>query len=113
MDVEYTEMHIAESDWKVFKKVREKALDRYCRRVLEECERICRDETKSAHERYGTLYGYIHQKDKEMAKAFDDFRRSTAVLCLMLMHKYELLTKDEMQAFSGEVQRSLEEITKG
>ena len=45
-----------------------------------------------------------------MAKAFDDFRRSTAVLCLMLMHKYDLLTKDEIQAFSGEVQRSLEEI---
>ena len=110
MDVEYTEMRIAESDWKVFKKVREKALDRYCRRVLEECERICLDETKSAHKRYGTLYGYIRARDKDMAKAFDDFRRSTAVLCLMLMHKYDLLREDEIQAFSGEVQRSLEEI---
>ena len=105
-------MRIAESDWKVFKKVREKALDRYCRRVLEECERICRDETKSAHKRYGTLYGYIRDKDRDMAKAFDDFRRSTAALCLMLMHKYDLLTEDEIQAFSGEVQRSLEEINK-
>jgi len=47
-----------------------------------------------------------------MAKAFDDFRRSTAALCLMLMHKYDLLTEDEIQAFSGEVQRSLEEINK-
>lgn len=101
-------MRIAESDWKVFKQVRKKALDRYCRRVLEECERICRDEAKSAHERYGALYGYIHDRDRDMAKAFDDFRRSTAVLCLMLMHKYDLLTEDEIEAFSDDVQRSLQ-----
>lgn len=47
-----------------------------------------------------------------MAKAFDDFRRSTAVLCLMLMHKYNLLTDDEIREFSDDVQRSLEEVNK-
>jgi len=105
-------MRIAESDWKVFKKVREKALDRYCRRVLEQCERICRDETQSAHERYGMLYGHIKAADKDMAKAFDDFRRSTALLCLMLMHRYDLLAEEEIREFSDQVQQTLEEVIK-
>lgn len=106
-------MHIAESDWKIFKQVREKALDRFCPKVLEECVGICRDETKSAHERYGALYGHMQDRNKEMAKVFDDFRRSTALLCLMLMHKHDLLTKDEIREFSDDVQRSLKEVNKG
>lgn len=106
-------MRIAESDWKIFKKVREKALDRFCRRILEECENICRDETKSAHERYGTLYSHLQDRNKEMAKTFDDFRRSTAVLSLMLIHQYDLLTEDEIREFGDDVQRLLAEVNKG
>jgi len=45
-----------------------------------------------------------------MAQVFDDFRRSTAVLCLMLMHKYDLLTEGEIEAFSEEVQRAIRDI---
>jgi hypothetical protein len=30
-----------ESDWKVFRELREVALDRFCRRVLEEIEPLC------------------------------------------------------------------------
>lgn len=70
---------IAEADWKVFKRVREQALDRFCRKVLEECESVGEDETKTAHERYGALYGHLQDRNREMAVAFDDFRRSTAV----------------------------------
>lgn len=103
-------MRIAESDWKKFKKVREQALDRFCRRILAECEEICRDETTTAHQRYGRLYGYVRDRNKEMAKAFDDFRRSTAVLCLMIMHKYGLLTEEEIEAFSEDVKRSIRDI---
>lgn len=108
-----TERHIAESDWKKFKKVRDNALDRFCRRVLDECESICRDEGKTAHERYGTLYGHLQDRDKEMSWAFDDFRRSSVVLCLMLMHKHGLLTEEEIQDFSEDVQRSLEQVDQG
>jgi len=43
-----------------------------------------------------------------MARAFDDFRRSTAVLCLIEFKRLRLLTDDEVERFSEEVQRSLE-----
>ncbi len=106
-------MSIAESDWKVFKKVRAEALDRFSRRVLAECEAISRDETKSAHERYITLYRHVRERDKAMAKMFDDFRRSTALLQLMLMDKYDLLTQEEIASFSEAMQQSLEEARQG
>ena len=99
---------IAESDWKKFKKLREKALNRFCRTVLRECETICSDESKTAHERYGTLYGHLDDRNREMAVAFDDFRRSTAVLCLIQFQKLGVITDDEIKEFSENVQRSLE-----
>lgn len=99
---------IAETDWKVFKRVREQALDRFCRKVLEECESISRDETKTAHERYGTLYGHLQDRNREMAAAFDDFRCSTAVLCLIQFQRLGILTDEEIREFSPDVQRSLE-----
>lgn len=100
-------MRIAESDWKVFKAVREVALDRFCQQVLRECRGLCDDESRTAHERYGDLYGHIRDRNGEMARAFDDYRRSTAVLCLMQFQKLGLLTEDDIGRFSDEVQRSL------
>jgi hypothetical protein len=48
-----------------------------------------------------------------MEKAFDDFRRTTAVAWLMLVHRYELLTDEEVHECSADVQGSLEGVNKG
>lgn len=98
-------MTIAESDWKKFKKVRGVALERLSQRILEECKAICDDDSQSAHEKYGDLYGLIQKRNREMAAAFDDFRRSTAIQCLMLMSQSGLLREGEISEFSHEVQR--------
>ena len=103
-------MRMAESDWKLFKRVRELALDRFCRQILEECTSICGDTSKTAHERYGELYGHLKDRNREMARAFDDFRRSTAILCLMQFQKLGLLTEEEIEEFSPDVQRALDSI---
>ena len=99
-------MTIAESDWRKFKEVREVALDRFCRQILGECEEICRKEVSTAHERYGELYGLLQDRDRQMSRAFDDLRRSTAVHCLMLMHQLGLVTEQEMMEFSPDIQRA-------
>lgn len=100
-------MRIAESDWKIFKEVRENALERLSQRILGEARAICDDESMTAHERYGRLYGLIQDRDRDMADAFNDFRRSTAVRCLRLMWKLDLLTEEEIARFSDDVQRTL------
>lgn len=99
---------IAESDWKTFKAVREEALDRFCHQVLHECRAICDDDSRTAHERYGNLYGHVRDRNREMARAFDEFSRSTAVLCLMQFQHLGLLTEEEIAQFSDDVRRSLE-----
>ncbi len=93
-------MNIPESDWRVFKEVRGAALDRFCRRILGECRTLCDDGTEPAHARYLKLYRLIHQRDKEIAQAFNDFRRSTAITCLTTMWQLGLVTKTELDRFS-------------
>lgn len=100
-------MTIAESDWKVFKAVRAEALDRFCRMVLDECRSICDDESRTAHERYGNLYAHIGDRNREMARAFDYFSRSTAPLCLTQFHQLGLLTEEEIDRFSEDLQRNI------
>lgn len=100
-------MTISESDWKTFKGVREVALDRFSLRILGECQSICSGDSSTPHERYGELYGLIQERDREMAHAFDDFRRSTAVSCLRLMWELGVVTEQELSEFSFEVQRAV------
>jgi hypothetical protein len=97
-------MTIAESVWETYKRLRLIALDRFFQRVLDECQAICTNRSLTAHERYGELYGLLQERDEEMAHAFDDFRRSTAIWRLRVMVFHGLLTKKELSEFSSEVQ---------
>lgn len=96
---------ISEPDWKIFKTLREAALDRFSRQILEESVSICSDTDIPAHQRYLKLYDHIRTRDRELANAFDDFRRSTALMCLRLMRRMGLLTDAEISAFSHESRR--------
>ena len=100
--------NISEADWKVYKRIRGLALDRYSQRVLNDAERLCRDESMPVQDRHGELSRLLRERDKEMYQIFDTLRRSSAVLCLMMMRRYELVTDEEMQSFSPELQRASE-----
>ena len=97
-------MSIRESDWKIFKRLRAMALERFSQRVLDECQEICSKRDSPAHERYGELYGLIHERNRDMALAFDNFSRSSALLCLQLIRMHDLLTETEVAEFSEETQ---------
>lgn len=100
-------MTISESDWKKFKALRAVALERFCARVLDECRDICTNESTTAHERYGEVYGLIRKRDKQLANAFDDLRRSTATLCLGLMVMHDLLTEEGLSGLSPDILRAI------
>jgi hypothetical protein len=98
---------IRESDWKLFRQLRVVALERLCARTLSEIQRICADESKSSHERYLEVCKVLKQRDLEVARAFDDVRRSTAVLQLGIICSYDLLTDAELAGFTDEVRERL------
>lgn len=95
-------MHIRESDWKVLRRLKPVALDRFCERTLAECVEVATGGGDSAHERYLALYRLVHERDKELARAFNDLRRSTAINALIAMTNLDLLTASELAEFSGE-----------
>jgi hypothetical protein len=94
---------ISESDWKRFKVVRDDALQRYCERVLLDMQSLISDTTRSAHERYLAIYGLIEDRDDMLARLFNDFRRSTAVVQLIGMVNQKLISDSEIASFSDEV----------
>jgi hypothetical protein len=99
---------LPESDWKKFKKLREKALERFCERVLTDLGDIAGNDKRSFHQRYGEIFKLIEDRDKAMARAFDDLRRSTAIFQLGLMHSYGLLEPGELNEFTDETRESVE-----
>jgi hypothetical protein len=77
-----TAHHVPESDRKVFRELRELALEWFCKRVLEELEPLRRDTSRSHHERYLDVFRFLQARDEEFAHAFNDPRRSRMIIQL-------------------------------
>ncbi len=101
---------IPESDWRHFKKVHSVLLERYCVRVLADLGAEISATDGTAHERYLRVYKLIHHKNEDMARAFDDFRRSTAVMQLGIIRRMQLLTDEELSLFSEQTRTRVEGI---
>ena len=102
-------MDIHESDWRVFRRLHSIALERFCKRVLEEVREAAVCET-DYHDCYRKVYELIRDRDKTMAVVFDDPRRSNAFLLLANIIGEELLTAEELKQFSHEAQARIKMI---
>ena len=91
---------IPESDWKVFRELRPVWLERYCQRVNSELASRLSDERLSAHKRYLNVYSLIERKDRELGEAFNDMRRSTAVIQIRIIRALGVITDNELARFS-------------
>jgi hypothetical protein len=103
-------MDMKESDWKVFRKLRELALERYCERVLEEVRRKTEKRDSSYHERYLKLWALLRKRDKTIAYAFNNPRRSQAFFQLSNIVAENLLTDAELSQFSEETREAIKLI---
>jgi hypothetical protein len=69
---------ISEPDWKLFRQLHALALERFSECALSELSRLASDAGKGAPERYLAVFELLQRRDKALAEAFDDLRRSTA-----------------------------------
>jgi hypothetical protein len=92
---------ISEPDWKVFKPLRELALERYCERALAEVERIRANAGKTQHQRYLEIWQILKKWDRELEGIFDYLRRSTALVQLAAFRARGLITDEEFMRFSA------------
>ncbi len=88
-----------ESDWKTFSELRLVALERFCKRVLDEVSRLPLNTEQSHHQRYLELFRRPGERN-ELAKAFDDPRRSRMLWRLAAIHARGVLEPDELARFT-------------
>ena len=101
---------LPEADWKAFRKLREAALERFCERILEDVRRIASDGNRKSHARYLATYELIHERDEQIARAFNNPHRSAAVLQLATMISLDLITPEELQSFTARTQSVVEAL---
>lgn len=89
-----------ESDWNTFSELRVVALERFCKRVLDEVQRRPLDTERSYHQRYRELFQWLGERNDELARAFDNPRRSQLLWQLAAIYAYGLLKPDEFARFT-------------
>src|SRR5437667_448353 len=98
---------IKESDWKLLRQMVPVALERFCQRILGELDRIGSESTKSHHQRYLDIFEVLQRRDREIAQAFNDMRRSTALTQLAAICSQGLLTGEDVIALVAETEATL------
>ena len=89
---------INETDWKVLR--HPLALDRFCGRVLGEVERIMHNGALSHHERHVEIFNLMQRRDGDIARLFDDPKRSRALTMLAHMRSDGVITQEEFSSLS-------------
>ncbi len=99
---------MTEAEWKIFRRLSEVALDRFCQRVLAEVTKLCSQPGKSNHDRYLAVYKRLQRRDRELADAFNNPRRSTALVQLAKIRDLKLLTEEEFEQFEPNTRGSVQ-----
>src|SRR5690349_11680615 len=94
---------ISERDWKIFRELHSVWLERFCDNVLNDAKRELGKTRDSKHESYLALYKLLQRRDRELANACNDFRRSTAVVQIAIIRKTGVITTEELERFSAEM----------
>ena len=100
--------YLAERDWKALRALHPIALDRFCKRVLADIVGAASDTSRGNHERYLAIRKLIKDRDRQLENAFDDMRRSTAVVQIGHMCVLGLVTEDEFARFSDDMRGVVE-----
>ena len=96
-----------EADWRVLREIRPRALERLCERALGEIKEASAAADKNFHERFLAVYKLVHERNEDIARGFDDPRRSRAFSQLALMTSLGLIEPEEMNRFSAGVLQTL------
>ena len=99
---------IPERDWKSFRELHKVALERLCERILDEARAEIEHPTKSSHQKYLSLFKVMENRDNDVARGFNDFRRSTALMQIGIIHSMGLWTAEALRRFSPETLRIIQ-----
>lgn len=102
--------NLPESDWEVFKGIRDDMFEALCSRINGKALKILNQKGKSQHEKYFKLNKHIRKSDKIVSKCFDSFDSSTLPSTLTELRKEGVLADYHLESFSKAANEFLEKI---
>lgn len=93
---------IKESDWKVYRELRSVALNRLCSRALTQVAKDTNGDS-SPYEQFMRIFKTADDTNNDIARIFDNPRRSTARLFIIAWRAEGLITDEELNRFSAEI----------
>ena len=103
---------IPEADWKILRELKPRALERLCDRILACVYARCDVGGETAHQRFLNVFADVQDGNGEVARIFDDLRRSNALRRIVLMRAEGLLTASEFSRFSAATRSSVDSVAK-
>lgn len=103
---------VPERDWRVFREVRERALERLCERALRDAEAVIQDSSRTPQERFRELFARVVERNDLVARGFDDPKRSAMFPQLAFIQGLGLLESEEAARFSEGTQERLRTLAK-
>lgn len=101
-----SEFKIKEADWKVWKALRLRTIDRFCEDTFLQLQTLI-DSAEAVHERHRKLYQFVAKRDREIEQLFDPLTRNRALLQVPNLYRMDLISVEEVSLFSDELQQYL------
>jgi hypothetical protein len=102
-------LEIAERDWKRWRQLTPILLNRFCEGIVRKAATFP-DSPGSGHEQFLALHGFLGDANRDVARVFDNPRRSTALLQIAAAVSLGILTREELASFSEELRGRVEAI---
>ncbi len=100
------EFKITEADWKVWKALRLRAIDKYCEETFSQLQALI-DNKDRVHDRHRRLYQLVTERDDLIEQLFDPLTRNRALFQLPNLYRLGLISAEEISLFSDELQEYL------
>lgn len=106
---------IPEPDWKLLRSFHDVMLELCSKRNNDVIRGILSDQSMSEYDRYLAVYRKVESQDKIVAECFNDWCRSRALLCILALRHFKLMSDDQFALLSEETRvcvNSFEKVNK-
>lgn len=93
---------IKESDWKVYRELHGVAMNRLCSRALTQVGQDTEGDS-SPYEKFMRIFKTANDTNDQIARIFENPRRSTALLFIIAWRAEGLITDEKMNRFSEDI----------
>ena len=102
-----------ESDWKIFKQIKEKAVEQFCQQSLDEFKEVINDKNEHVLNRFILLTKLVQNHDKRLNLLFDSHSRSKMRIQLIAIRGEGLADESLLSKLSEELLKATDPKSHG